>query len=64
MTMMRKKYMKQVGHRDAQMFFYVDSAAELAGTIGGRVSVLAEEPCYCHIPGNGLKLSAEVSMAM
>ena len=24
MTMMKKKYMKQVGHADAQMFFYVD----------------------------------------
>ena len=31
MAMMRKKYMKQVGHGDAQMFFYVDSASELAG---------------------------------
>ena len=35
MAMMRKKYMKQVGHGDAQMFFYVDSAAKLAGKIGG-----------------------------
>lgn len=31
MAMMRKKYMKQVGHGDAQMFFYVDSASVLAG---------------------------------
>ena len=34
MTMMKKKYMKQVGHADAQMFFYVDSAEELAAKIG------------------------------
>ena len=43
MTMMKKKYMKQVGHADAQMFFYVDSAEELAEYIsllkeGGEVS--------------------------
>ena len=37
MAMMRKKYMKQVGHGDAQMFFYVDSASELAGKIGSGV---------------------------
>ena len=34
MAMMRKKYMKQVGHGDVQMLFYVDSASELAGKIG------------------------------
>lgn len=50
MAMMRKKYMKQVGHRDAQMFFYVDSASELTGKIGSGVRVLAEEPYYRHIP--------------
>ena len=33
---MMKKYMKQVGHADAQMFFYVDSAEELAAKIGGN----------------------------
>ena len=33
MAMMRKKYMKQVGHGDAQMFFYVDSASVLAGAL-------------------------------
>ena len=37
MTMMKKKYMKQVGHADAQMFFYVDSAEELAAKIGGQL---------------------------
>ena len=64
MTMMRKKYMKQVGHGDAQMFFYVDSASELARKIGGGVRVLAEEPYYRHIPRNGLELSAKISMAV
>lgn len=64
MAMMRKKYMKQVGHGDAQMFFYVDSAAELSGKIGGGVRVLAEEPYYRHIPRTGLKLSTKISMAV
>ena len=64
MTMMRKKYMKQVGHGDAQMFFYVDSAAELTGKIGAKVKVLADESYYRYIPRNGLKLSTKVSMAV
>ena len=64
MTMMKKKYMKQVGHADAQMFFYVDSAKELAAKIRGNVKVIAEEPYYRYIPKNGLKLSTKVSMAV
>ena len=64
MAMMQKKYMKQVGHADAQMFFYVDSAKELAAKIGGNVKVIAEEPYYRYIPKNGLKLSTKVSMAV
>ena len=64
MTMMRKKYMKQMGHADAEMFFYVNSAVELAEKIGGGVRVLAEEPYYRHIPKSGLKLSTKVSVAV
>ena len=64
MAMMQKKYMKQVGHADAQMFFYVDSAEELAAKIRGNVKVIAEEPYYRYIPKNGLKLSTKVSMAV
>lgn len=64
MAMMRKKYMKQVGHADVQMFFYVDSAEELAQKIGGGTRVLMEEPYYRYIPRNGLKLSTKVSMAV
>lgn len=64
MAMMRKKYMKQMGHADAQMFFYVDSAERLAQKIGGGTRVLMEEPYYRHIPRNGLKLSTKVSMAV
>ena len=64
MAMMQKKYMKQVGHADAQMFFYVDSAEELAAKIGGNVKVIAEEPYYRYIPKNGLKMPTKVSMAV
>ena len=64
MAMMQKKYMKQVGHADAQMFFYVDSAKELAAKIGGNAKVISEEPYYRHIPRNGLNLSTRLSMAV
>ena len=64
MAMMQKKYMKQVGHADAQMFFYVDAAKELAAKIRGNVKVIAEEPYYRYIPKTGLKLSTKVSMAV
>ncbi len=64
MTMMKKKYMEQVGHSDAQMFFYVDSAKELAAKIGWNVEAVSEEPYYRYIPKKGLKLSTKVSMAV
>ena len=64
MAMMQKKYMKQVGHADAQMFFYVDAAKELAAKIRGNVKVIAEEPYYRYIPRNGLNLSTRLSMAV
>lgn len=64
MNMMRKKYMKEVGHEDAQMFFYVDKATDLAAKVGGSVKVLAEEPYYAQIPRAGLSASTKVSMAV
>lgn len=64
MSMMRKKHMKTVGHEDAQMFFYVDSASELARKAGGSAEVLAEESFYKHIPKEGLKLATRVSMGV
>ena len=64
MTMMRKKHMKTVGHEDAKMFFYVDSAAELVKKIGGKAEVLSEEPFYKQIPKVGLQFSTTVSMTV
>ena len=46
------KYMKQVGHEDASMYFYVDKAEDIASLIGGKV--LAEEPYYAHTYKRGL----------
>ena len=64
MAMMRKKYMRRVGHGDARMFFYVDEASELTGKIGGGVEILAQEAYYRHIPRDGLRFSTKVSMAV
>ena len=63
MAMMRKKHMKTVGHEDAKMFFYVDSASQLAAKVGG-VRVLAEEKFYSHIDKAGLQLSTKASMVL
>ena len=54
------KYMKQVGHADASMYFYVDDAQVLANRIGGKV--LREEPYYAHTPKKGLQFMTSVSM--
>ena len=54
------KYMKQVGHSDASMFFYVDSAKDVADQIGGKV--LNEEPYYAHTPKKGLQFMTSTSM--
>lgn len=53
--MLQKKYMKQMGHGDARMFFYADSADDLVSSLGGNARVLAEEPYYRFIKRNGLK---------
>ena len=62
--MMRKKYMKQMGHANATMSFYVDSATELARKIGRDGCAITEEPYYRHIDKTGLKLSTKLSMSV
>ena len=62
MTMMKKKHMKTVGHEDAQMFFYVDSAEDFASEIGNGIEVLTEEKYYSHIDKAGLRLSTKLGM--
>ena len=54
------KYMKQVGHEDASMYFYVDEAQKVADEIGGNV--LREEAYYAHTPKKGLQFMTSMSM--
>lgn len=54
------KYMKQVGHADAAMYFYVDSGEVLAHEIGAKL--LAEEPYYAHTEKKGLQFVTAVTM--
>ncbi len=64
MMMMKKKHMKTVGHEDAKMFFYVDSATELAAKVDETVKVLSEEMFYTHISKKGIKLSTKLNMVL
>lgn len=54
------KYMKQVGHEDAAMYFYVDKGTNLASQI--NATLLSEEPYYIHIDKNGLQLMTRLTM--
>ncbi len=56
------KYMKQVGHDDAAMYFYVDSGAEFANRVGARL--LAEEPYYAHTQTKGLQFMTAATMKL
>ena len=54
------RYMKQVGHSEAAMYFYVDHAQALADSVGCRL--ILEEPYYAHTEKKGLKLMTSLSM--
>lgn len=62
LAMMKGKYMKQVGHEEAAMGFYVDSAAQLADKVGARL--VAEERYYARVPRSGLSLITNMSMGV
>ena len=55
------KYMKQVGHSDAAMYFYVDKAKTLEEKLGCRTQ---EEAYYAHIPKKGLQFMTVASMTV
>lgn len=59
MKMMRKRYMKQVGHKDAEVFFYIDDLSQLLEKVKGQGE---EEPFYRHIPKKGLKATTKLNM--
>ena len=56
------KYMKQVGHEDASMYFYVDDIHELEQEIG--VTCLKEEPYYAHTDKKCMKFITKASMVI
>lgn len=56
------KYMKQVGHADAAMYFYVDSGMDLAQKVGANL--LLEEPYYAHTDKKGLKWMTRLTMSV
>lgn len=58
-----KKYMKDLGHSDAIMYFYVNEPYGLAKEIGPNVQVLAEEKYYNETPREGLDFSTKVQMS-
>ncbi|BEU88810.1 class I SAM-dependent methyltransferase [Selenomonas sp. TAMA-11512] len=64
MRMMRKTWMKKVGHADAKMFFFVNSAAELASKAGRGITVLSEEAYYSRIDKSGLSLTTKATMVI
>lgn len=64
LEMMRRKHMKDVGHADAEVHFYVDSARSLERRTGGAVEVLAEEDFYRNTVRSGLQLSTRLSMTI
>lgn len=54
------RYMKQVGHADAAMYFYVDRGSELADAVCARL--LVEEPYYRYTEKKGLKFITSATM--
>lgn len=62
MFMLKKKYMKTVGHEEVPMYFYVDSAKKLVHKIGGDMTILAEEKYYQHIHKSGLPFVTKMTM--
>ena len=57
-----KKYMKELGHSDAQMYFYVNDPNELAREIGPNVEVIEEKKYYSMTPTEGLDFMTKVQM--
>lgn len=62
LSIMRRKYMKKLGHPDARMHFYVDSAEVLVNEIGHDAKLVSEQAYYHFTPRRGLSLSTRISM--
>lgn len=57
-----KRYMKQLGHDDAKMYFYVNDANILAQEIGDNVKLINEEKFYYETPKEGLDFLTKSTM--
>lgn len=58
-------YMKQLGHEEAEMFFYVDDAEELANEISSSTKVIEEKDYYQDVKKRkGMKLMTRISMSV
>ena len=57
-----KKYMNDLGHSEATMYFYVNDPYELAKEIGDNVKVLEEVKYYSETPKDGLDFWTKVQM--
>ncbi len=62
LAMMKRRYMKKMGHDDAKMYFHVDSAKRLALEIGCGAKVAESGKYFGAIGRKGLKLSTRLSM--
>ena len=59
------RYMKQIGHEKAEMFFFVDDAKELASEISDTVTVMEERDYYSKVKNRkGMKLMTRISMSV
>ena len=57
-----KRYMKQLGHSDAIMYFYVNDANDLCHEIGESVKLIKEEKYYSKISKEGMDFMTKSSM--
>lgn len=62
MRQLRRRYMREMGHADAEMFFFLEDAEAWLRPMGGKL--LLEEAAYRHIPKAGLPISARIGMAV
>jgi len=57
-----KKYMKQIGHEEATMYFYVDNGKDLIREIGEPAKLLKEQKYYSEIPLKGMDLVTKATI--
>ena len=56
------KYMEQVGHADAAMYFAVDDSRKFVSDVGGTAELILDEKYYAHTDRKGLSPSTRITM--